>query len=158
MRRVYRYDPGSIYDMPYVALVNGYLPGGYLVDLPSRRIHAAAVLDMMERDGFLSIETRAVLVDFTLYNANINTFCVVRLTFELMHTGGVLPYADFRTARLLPYQGATGELQLALDGLIITWVVLVQLVQLWELRVACKQVCTQRASDRQGSKRSHGAN
>ena len=134
-----RYDEGSSSDLPYVALVNGYLPGGYTVDLPARRIHASAVLDMMERDGFISIETRAIIIDFTLYNANINTFCVVRLTFEMLHTGGVLPFANFRTARLLPYQGDSGNTQLLLDGLVISWVTVVLIIQLRELREAARE-------------------
>ena len=120
MRRVYRYTPALFTDLPHVALVNGYLPGGYIVNLPARRIHASAVLDMMERDGFVSIETRAIMIDFNLYNANINTFCIVRITFELLSTGAVLPFGDFRTARLLPYEGDTGELQYLLDVLVIT--------------------------------------
>ena len=122
MRRVYKYTEANLTELPYVALVNGYMPGGYQVDIPARRLHAAALMDQLDRDNFISIETRALLIDFTIYNANINTFCVVRLTFELLHTGGVLPYADMRTARLLPYQGDYGNTQLALDGLIVAWV------------------------------------
>ena len=138
MRRVYRYTPALYTDLPHVALVNGYLPGGYIVDLPARRIHASAVLDMMERDKFMSIETRAIIIDFTLYNANINTFCIVRITFEVLETGGVLPYGDFRTARLLPYEGDTGETQYILDVLVITWVCIIITIEIVRLRIAYK--------------------
>lgn len=34
--------------------------------------------------------TRAVAVDFNLYNANINLFCIVRLFVEFSPTGGVI--------------------------------------------------------------------
>ena len=46
----------------------------------------------------------------------------VRLVFEHLHTGGVYPFADVRTARLLPYDAEGGPVQLALDGLVIAWV------------------------------------
>ena len=136
MRRVYRYHAPKLRDLPYMALANGYLPGGYRADLPGRKLHAASVLDQLEQDAFLSIETRALIVDFSLYNPNINTFCIVRLAFEHFHTGGVQPSADVRTVRLLPYEGDSGELQLLLDGLIITYVSLLFLVHLRALRIA----------------------
>ena len=99
LRRVYTYSPPLLTDLPHMALVYGYMPGGYVVDLPARRLHAAAVLDMMERDAFISIETRALIVDFTLYNANINTFCVARITFEALHTVSVPPLSRTAHAR-----------------------------------------------------------
>ena len=118
LRRVYRYVEGD--DFPFLARVNGYGSGGYVANLPARKLHALAILEQMELDRFLSLETRLLVVDFTLYNANINTFCIVRLAFEFLETGGVVPHATFATARLLPYEGAAGSAQLVLDGLIIT--------------------------------------
>lgn len=60
----------------------------------------------------------------------------MRLVFEHLQTGGVRPFAIFRTVRLLPYDGDSGELQLALDGLIITAVLLLLLYRLRAFRVA----------------------
>ena len=47
MRRVYKYTKASLTDLPHVALVHGYLPGGYSVDVPARKLHAAALLDQV---------------------------------------------------------------------------------------------------------------
>ena len=44
----------------------------------------------------LSHVPRAHLALLGRYNANINTFCVVRLVFEQLHSGGVKPFADVR--------------------------------------------------------------
>ena len=38
-----------------------------------------------------------------MYNANINLFCVVKLTFEFPATGGVLPYQQFTATKLIAY-------------------------------------------------------
>ena len=54
-------------------------------------------------------------------------------------TRGVLPFANFRTARLLPYQGDSGNTQLLLDGLVISWVTVVLIIQLRELREAARE-------------------
>lgn len=146
MRRVYRYSAAAsdrsawsrfAPEVPIVALVHGYLPGGYIVDLPARKLHAAEVLDQMTRDRFLSVqETRAVVIDYSLYNANVNTFCVVRLTFEHLHSGAVKPHASVTSARLLPYDGEGGQEQRVLESLMTTYVVIVFLLRLRSIRVA----------------------
>ena len=42
-----------------------------------------------------------VTIDFTVYNANINLFCIVKLLFEFPPTGGVTPMTSFYTVKLL---------------------------------------------------------
>jgi polycystin 2 len=44
-----------------------------------------------------------VFIDFTVYNANVNLFCVVKIAFEFMATGGLIPSWNFRTVKLLRY-------------------------------------------------------
>ena len=137
LRRVYRYVAPKLTDLPFVAVYGGYMPGGFVVNVPARKLHAAAVMQQMDRDGFLAMsETRAMIVDFSLYNANINCFCIVRLTFEHPSTGGIKPFATFRTARLLPYESDSGQAQQLLDFLVITYVALLLFHRLRALRVA----------------------
>ena len=45
--------------------------------------------------------TRAVFIDFTVYNANVNLFCVIKLIFEFPATGGIMPSSEFRTVKLI---------------------------------------------------------
>lgn len=150
MRRVYKYVPPARTDVPFIARLGAYLPGGYVADLPARKLHAAEVMQQLDLDHFLSIaETRAVVIDFSLYNANINTFCIVRLTFEHPAMGGITPHADFRTVRLLPYEGDYGDFQFMLDGLVITYVALLQLLRTRAFRVA------RRMAEEQGTKFSY---
>ena len=40
------------------------------------------------------------MVDFTVYNANVNLFCAVRLAFEFQPTGGLLLSSSFRTVKV----------------------------------------------------------
>ena len=114
LRRVYRYSEENV-TLPLIAAVNTYYSGGYIIDLPPKRRDAMEVIEMLQRDRFLSVETRVVIIDFTLYNAPTNNFCVVRLAFESLATGGVVPHASIQTLRLLPYEGSSGSLQWALD-------------------------------------------
>ena len=40
------------------------------------------------------------MVDFTVYNANVNLFCVVKLAFEFPPTGGLMLSSSFRTVKV----------------------------------------------------------
>ena len=50
---------------------------------------------------WVSRATRAVFVDFAVYNANINLFCVVKLIFEFPATGGVIASSEYMTVKLI---------------------------------------------------------
>lgn len=50
----------------------------------------------------------------------------------------MLTFADFRTARLLPYQGDNGQTQFVLEGLVISWVSIVVAVEVVRLRLAMR--------------------
>ena len=51
---------------------------GAASDLATRRADALEIIDEMKQNLWLDRGTRAVFIDFTVYNANINMFCVVR--------------------------------------------------------------------------------
>lgn len=44
-------------------------------------------LESLSRSRWLDSHTRAVFVEFTVYNANVNLFCVVTLLFETAAIG-----------------------------------------------------------------------
>ena len=78
----------------FTGWLSAYDGSGYVVHLPHDLAAARATLATLKADGFLGPRTRAVWADFSLYNANVNRFCVVRLLFERLHNGGVMPYAQ----------------------------------------------------------------
>ncbi|ELW49349.1 Polycystic kidney disease 2-like 1 protein [Tupaia chinensis] len=56
------------------------------------------------REGlWLDRGTRVVFIDFSVYNANINLFCVLRLVVEFPATGGAIPSWQIRTVKLIRY-------------------------------------------------------
>lgn len=48
---------------------------------------------------WVSRGTRLLSVDFTLYNANVNFFAVVKIYFEFPPTGGLLKDINIRTIK-----------------------------------------------------------
>ena len=78
-----------------------------MVELPRDLGTAQARLRELEDDGFIGQGTRALWVDFALYNVNINRFCVVRLLFERLESGAMTPSARILPLRLLWYDSVS---------------------------------------------------
>lgn len=62
--------------------------------------------------------TRAVFVEFTVYNANVNLFCIVTLMFETTGVGEAssatfccVSYVHFKLNRCNTFAGFTGSFQ-----------------------------------------------
>ncbi|XP_036373120.1 polycystin-2 [Megalops cyprinoides] len=83
-----------------VAMYGG---GGYYLDLSRSRDETAAQLHALKDNLWLDRGTRAVFIDFSVYNGNVNLFCVVRLVAEFLATGGVMTSWQFQTVRLVRY-------------------------------------------------------
>ncbi|KAF7486792.1 hypothetical protein GHT09_000747 [Marmota monax] len=67
-----------------------YRGGGYVVPLGTDLQSASRILQYLFDNTWLDTLTRAVFVEFTVYNANVNLFCIVTLTLETSGLG-VLP-------------------------------------------------------------------
>lgn len=75
------------------------------------------IIAELKTNLWLDRGTRAVFVDFTVYNANINLFCVVRLLVEFPATGGAIPSWNFRTVKLIRYVTAGDYFVLACEAI-----------------------------------------
>ena len=84
----------------YRATVGTYNGGGYYVDLPSNYSEAAIELKMLKETGFVDANAEVLFVDFVLFNSYLTKFCVVRLTFEMLPVGGLLPRSDFTVVQV----------------------------------------------------------
>ena len=61
--------------------LTSYGGGGYVQDLASTKAESLGIILDLRENLWLDRGTRAVFVDFTVYNANINLFCVVKYVF-----------------------------------------------------------------------------
>ncbi|KAG8523507.1 Polycystic kidney disease 2-like 1 protein [Galemys pyrenaicus] len=83
--------------------LTSYSGGGYYLDLPASRQASAEALRDLQEGLWLDRGTRVVFIDFSVYNANINLFCVLRLVVEFPATGGAIPSWQIRTVKLIRY-------------------------------------------------------
>ncbi|XP_045462540.1 polycystic kidney disease 2-like 2 protein [Harmonia axyridis] len=78
-----------------------YGGGGFYLDLNTNGTSALAQIKYLEDNLWITRHTRAVFVDFSVYNTNLNIFGVCKIIFELPPTGGVLPSHKFDCVKLI---------------------------------------------------------
>ena len=81
--------------------ISSYGGGGYVHDFSIN--YNAASNELGELNNYLWLDrgTRVVFLDFTVYNANINLFCQIKLTVEFPASGGAVPSRTFSTVKLI---------------------------------------------------------
>ncbi|XP_053477499.1 polycystic kidney disease 2-like 1 protein [Ictalurus furcatus] len=84
-------------------LLATYSGAGYYQDLALTENESTAILAELKENLWLDHGTRAIFIDFSTYNANINLFCVIRLVVEFPATGGAIPSYQIRTVKLIRY-------------------------------------------------------
>lgn len=84
-------------------LIATYSGAGYYQDLSRSRDETAVLIASLRKNLWLDRGTRATFIDFSVYNANINLFCIIRLLVEFPPTGGLLTSWQFQPVKLIRY-------------------------------------------------------
>ncbi|GAA6100508.1 polycystin-2 isoform X1, partial [Tachysurus ichikawai] len=93
----------SLGESSYSGEVATYRGGGFYQDLSRTRDGSDRQLQELKANLWLDRGTRAVFLDFSVYNGNINLFCIIRLLVEFPATGGAVTSWQFQTVRLMRY-------------------------------------------------------
>ncbi|XP_008572478.1 PREDICTED: polycystin-2 [Galeopterus variegatus] len=116
-------------------IIATYSGAGYYLDLSRTREETAAQVASLKKNVWLDRGTRATFIDFSVYNANINLFCVVRLLVEFPATGGVIPSWQFQPVKLIRYV-TTFDFFLAACEIIFCFFILYYVVEeILEIRI-----------------------
>ncbi|XP_021266439.1 polycystic kidney disease 2-like 2 protein isoform X2 [Numida meleagris] len=99
----WRYVSAPSFSPWYWGSVGFYRSGGFIVTLPKSKQEGMEKLEFLRKNGWITQGTRAVFIDFSTFNANINLFCIVRLVVEFPATGGALTSSQIRSVKLLRY-------------------------------------------------------
>jgi len=76
-------DEGSSYS----GELDRYGPNGFMQYLTTNRTRTGEIVWTMERQGYVTVATRAIFLDFTVWSRDIATYGVVRILFELGPSG-----------------------------------------------------------------------
>ncbi|XP_044072039.1 polycystic kidney disease protein 1-like 2 [Siniperca chuatsi] len=82
-----------------------YRGGGFVSELGPDLQNASNTIEYLFRNKWLDMYTRAILVEFTVYNANVNLFCIVTLLLETTAVGAFQFHSELRSVRLYPLTG-----------------------------------------------------
>ncbi|NWI57222.1 PK1L2 protein, partial [Calyptomena viridis] len=106
-----------------------YGGGGYVIHLGTEPENASRILQYLFNNVWLDTFTRAVFVEFTVYNANVNLFCIISLMFESNALGAFFTSAELQSIRLYPYTSSLHIFVVAAEGIYFLFIVYYMIVQ-----------------------------
>ncbi|XP_040294234.1 polycystic kidney disease 2-like 1 protein [Bufo bufo] len=112
-----------------------YSGGGYYIDFQLTKQATLKTLQTLKNNLWLDRGTRAVFIDFSVYNANINLFCVLRLVMEFPATGGAIPSWQIRTVKLIRYVSNWDYFIIACETIFCVFIFYYVVEEILELRI-----------------------
>ncbi|NWZ62626.1 PK1L2 protein, partial [Acrocephalus arundinaceus] len=106
-----------------------YGGGGYVIHLGTDPKNASRILQYLFNNVWLDTFTRAVFVEFTVYNANVNLFCIISLMFESNALGAFFTSAELQSVRLYPYTNSLHIFVVAAEVIYFLFIVYYMIVQ-----------------------------
>lgn len=77
----------ALQGLPTSGLQALYGGGGYVADLGTSRRKADRLIFQLNATDWIDVYTRAVFIEFTVYNPNVNLFAYINLLTEFTSTG-----------------------------------------------------------------------
>jgi len=90
-------------ELPFWGWIQVYPGSGYTQDLPINATEAMEIILTMKKEKFIDLSTRVIFADFTVYNAYLGLYNVIRFSLEFPATGGVIPKATYRAVQIERY-------------------------------------------------------
>lgn len=98
---------------PFAGSITAYRGGGYVGDMGKDPKKSEALLSHLYQNKWLDEQTRAVFLEVTVYNAQVNLFAIMNFVVEFLPTNGVELFSSIKIARLYTFGGSTESFTLA---------------------------------------------
>ncbi|UMM16237.1 hypothetical protein L5515_013337 [Caenorhabditis briggsae] len=105
--------------------LGSYEGGGYTVSMSGTQADIIALFNKLDKERWIDDSTRAVIIEFSAYNAQINYFSVVQLLVEIPKSGIYLPNSWVESVRLIKSEGSDGTVVKYYEMLYIFFSVLI---------------------------------
>ncbi|XP_062584304.1 polycystin-1-like protein 2 [Saccostrea cucullata] len=109
----------DIWGIPYTGEYNTYDGGGYLIKFTKDRYQARMMLNEISNYNWIDRGTRAVFIEYTLYNPNSNMFLTSKYLTEFLETGGIFVTLQSQAFRPVAFVSSAGP------GLVLFYVVFI---------------------------------
>ncbi|KAF5402954.1 Polycystic kidney disease protein [Paragonimus heterotremus] len=136
----FQYTSTSVLEgVPYRGEMGWYSGGGYVHMLRGSEQDMLKNLNFLQSNNWIDFGTRAVIVQFTAYNPNVNLFAIVTALVELPGLGTVIPSYRIETANLFGTAGS--QVSTVEIGFQVAYVVALLGYMIKEARNLYKQKC-----------------
>ena len=107
--KAFSYQDSSVYNnYPYVGTYSTYYGGGYVYELlgASNQTDLTNDFDSLEQNMWIDRQTRAILLEFPLFNPHVSLFAYCSVLFEILPSGTIIKSARFSTMNLLSFSAS----------------------------------------------------
>ena len=130
----WRYVPSeSFQESPSWGLFHVYDGGGYVANLGYTNDTARAIISNLRKSGWIDLQTRAILLQFSIYNANTGYLSIATYYFEILPTGYGNPFSTIDTLVLTSTQTGFYQFYLICQLLFIIMVFLFVLKEVYKI-------------------------
>lgn len=91
-------------------------------------------LQALKHNIWIDRATRVIFVEFTIYNANVNKFCISKLIVEVTPTGGIVTSHNFRVVKLLEFISTTDYILFLFEIIFILQIIWYTKEEIQEMR------------------------
>ena len=117
----------------------GTYPGnGFTQTLSTTKKQSQLMMAELKENLWVGPGTRIIFIDFTVYNANLNMFCVVKQIFEFPATGGILADASYTALKLIRYTTVEDYVVMASELILFVFLVFYIIEEIVEISVLKK--------------------
>ena len=109
---------------PFVGAYATYSGGGYIYLLNGTLKQVLGNLSLLQTNGWIDRQTRAVFVEFSVYNVNINLFAYCVFLFEFLPTGNVVSTVQVTPLDILGTQNGISLTTICYVVLVVVMIVL----------------------------------
>jgi hypothetical protein len=96
-------ESDSLGTYSYTGEFSTYGGGGYVYQFRGKLSEMIANVSLLQDLSWIDMQTRAVIIQLSLYNPNVNLFSFVTILAEFVSTSGVYPSARVEPLSLLNY-------------------------------------------------------
>lgn len=112
----YKYRTGSELDsFPFWGVHGLYSGGGYVFKLKGNIKQMQERAEELEREGWVNEYTRAIFVEFTVYNPQVNLFGITTYLAETLESAGIFPMMRIEPINLLNHYTSTAMFQVVCE-------------------------------------------
>ncbi|KAM7014972.1 polycystin-1-like protein 2 [Tautogolabrus adspersus] len=120
---------GKLRALPIWGSVRLYRGGGFVMDLGPDLQNSSRTLQYLYDNTWFDVYTQAIFVEFSVYNANVNLFCIVTLLLETSAIGAFQFRSELQNVRLYQSTGGLHIFVMASEVIYFLFVIYYMFVQ-----------------------------